>query len=266
MTMPLGFTSVSYHVIPQRRNGRLLIYHNGHRQALGAGKSTIAYFLRRGYGLLVFAMPFEGFNTNPRTVSTRCGRVTVQPGGDTTYHDRMACLPRALRYFVEPVVLGINYSRRFDYHLTAMTGLSGGGWTTVVTAALDARIRRSYPVAGTSPHIISPQCFNVPPVPSCFGDFEQTAPAFYRIANYLELYTLGSWGRGRKQLAINNVYDSCCFAGTSFREWRPPVRAALRRLDSGTFDAIGDMTHRGHLVSKFTLRTIEHDLRREPSR
>jgi len=65
-------------------------------------------------------------------------------------------------------------------------------------------------------------------------------------------------------VTINNVYDPCCFSGTSYREWRPLVRAALRRLGRGEYDALGDATHRGHLVSGFPLRVIESDLDRPP--
>lgn len=87
-------------------------------------------------------------------------------------------------------------------------------------------------------------------------------PGLYRIANYLELYTLGGWGLGRKQVAINNVYDPLHFSGRSHEEWRPLVQAALRHLGSGVYDAIGDTTHRAHDVSDFARRAIESDLER----
>jgi hypothetical protein len=271
VSMPLGFRSVAYHVVPRRANGGLLIYHNGHKQGLAFGKPTIAHFLNRGYALLVLAMPLAGYNTNPEEVETPCGRVEMGDGGDWRHHNPMACLPFAFRYFLEPVAVALNYTRRFDYRVTAMTGLSGGGWTTVIYAALDPRVRRSYPVAGSQPHNITDRlCPGDSPVivTTCFGDFEQRSPSFYRIANYFELYTLGGWGRGRKQLAIHNVYDRCCFAGRHYREWTPPVRAALRRLGSGAYSAVGDSTHQAHLVSAFTLRVIEKDLEQtlEPSR
>jgi len=95
-------------------------------------------------------MPFKGFNTNPKTVETSCGRVRLEHGSASAYHDALACLPFPLRYFVEPVAIGLNYTRRLGYALTAMAGLSGGGWTTMLYAALDPRVQRSYPVAGSA--------------------------------------------------------------------------------------------------------------------
>jgi hypothetical protein len=264
--LPLGFTSVAYHLIPRRANRRLLIYHNGHDQDFFDGERVVAHFLARGYALLVFAMPYEGLNTNPDTIETKCGRVELAPAGSRTAHESLACVPQPFRYFLEPVAVGLNHTSALGYTRTAMVGLSGGGWTTVVYAALDPRVQYSYPVAGSRPfHITARNCPGDTPdaVAPCFGDFEQRMPDFYRIANYLELYTLGAFGPGRRQLAINNVYDPCCFSGTSYEEWRPLVQTALRRLGAGEYDAIGDTTHRRHIVSPFALRTIEADLRRD---
>jgi hypothetical protein len=257
IAMPLGFTSIAYHLIPRRANGRLVVYHNGHQQDL-----------ERGYAVFVFAMPFAGFNSNPETVYTRCGPVALE-FEPRLNHDTLACLPRPHRYFIEPIAVALNYARRFGYSLIAMMGLSGGGWTTVLAAALDPRIDRSYPVAGSRPHYVTARTCpgnNPTNVFHCFDDFEQRDPGLFRIANHLELYALGGWGLGRKQLSINNVYDPCCFDGTSYHEWTPRVRKALRHLGTGDFDAAGDTTHREHLVSEFSLRLIESDLARAEKR
>lgn len=75
-----------------------------------------------------------------------------------------------------------------------MMGLSGGGWTTVLYAALDPRIMRSYPVAGSWPIYLRFAS------PRDWGDYEETIPELYKTVNYLEMYILGSYGEGRKQL------------------------------------------------------------------
>jgi hypothetical protein len=267
IALPLGFTSVAYHVLPERANGGLLIYQNGHAQDFVDGKTTVAYFLERGWTLLVFAMPYAGFNTNPETKDTPCGRVELAFAGRSTEHDTLACVPRPLRYFLEPVAVGLNYASTLGYQRTVMVGLSGGGWTTVAYSALDPRIQRSYPVAGSRPlHISARTCPGKTPetVARCFGDLEHRLPGLYRIANYLELYTLGATGAGRSQLAIYNVYDSCCFTGRSYEDWRRQVQGAVRRLGCGAYDAVGDTTHREHIVSEWALRVIESDLERRP--
>jgi dienelactone hydrolase len=263
IALPRGFTSVAYHVVPRQANGRLLIYHNGHNESLLHGKWIAARFLERGYAVLVFAMPLTGFSTNPVAVETQCGRVELAPTEDRTVHDTFACLEAPLRYFLEPVVVALNYTRGLHYEHTAMVGLSGGGWTTVLSAALDPRVDDSYPVAGSEPaHIAARGCPDAEgqQVAECFGDFEQRWPDLYRVANYLELYVLGGWGPGRRQLAIYNVFEPCCFEGTAYEEWRPRVRSALRRLGSGEYAVVGDRTHHTHQLSPFALRVIEADL------
>ena len=56
-----------------------------------------------------------------------------------------------LRYFIEPVVLTANWAVAQGYADINMAGLSGGGWTTTVAAAIDKRITASFPIAGSVP-------------------------------------------------------------------------------------------------------------------
>ena len=56
-----------------------------------------------------------------------------------------------LRYFIEPVVLTANYAVAQGYEEINMAGLSGGGWSTTFAPAVDKRIKRSFPIAGSVP-------------------------------------------------------------------------------------------------------------------
>ena len=89
-----------------------------------------------------------------------------------------------MRYFLEPVVLAVNYAVNvLKYKHIAMVGLSGGGWTTTIAAAIDSRITLSMPIAGSMPKTRStfyPQY--VPDFPEGSrqgegggGDFEQNS-------------------------------------------------------------------------------------------
>src|SRR5206468_3419492 len=110
--------------------------------------------------------------------------------------------------FLEPVAVALNYiAPRHPFRSISMIGISGGGWTTTLYAAVDPRVSRSYPVAGSLPHYLASDA------PQNWGDYEQTLPELYRTANYLELYILGGYGRGRAQLQVLNKYDPCCFNG-----------------------------------------------------
>src|SRR5882724_11589473 len=61
----------------------------------------------------------------------------------------------AVRFFVEPIAAALNcLLADGGYRSVYMVGLSGGGWTTTLYAAIDPRVRRSYPVAGSLPQYL----------------------------------------------------------------------------------------------------------------
>jgi hypothetical protein len=95
-----------------------------------------------------------------------------------------------------------------DGYDIAVGGLSGGAWTTVVTAAVDPRMRLSIPVAGSAPGFREP-CFPGHVTEACkFLDFEQRE-LFHVAHDYDTLYVLGASGSHRAQLAIYNLHDPC---------------------------------------------------------
>lgn len=120
-------------------------------------------------------------------------------------HDHLLVLNEgaaALRYFLEPVAAAVNLvAARWPDLPVSMVGLSGGGWTTTVYAALDERVRLSVPVAGSLPNVLRVWG------QGDRGDFEQTHPA---LPDYLDLYALATTG-ARRQVQVLVDGDPCCF-------------------------------------------------------
>src|SRR4051794_4575344 len=118
-------------------------------------------------------------------------RVNLPPAGvvDLRGHDTLPLYAQVyfgspVHYFMDPVVTVVNYLRaQYAYTSISMVGLSGGGWATTLAAALDPRISRSFPVAGSLPLELR--------TPEERGDWEQAVPELYAIASYLDLYVLG---------------------------------------------------------------------------
>ena len=81
-------------------------------------------------------------------------------------------------------------------------------------------------------------------------------PEFYRIANYLELYTMGAVGPGRSQLQILNQLDSCCFAGPKWETYASHIEARVTELGSGTYRLFMDDTHMEHQISDVAMEQI----------
>lgn len=242
--MDYGLNSIAYHFLPEKANNKLFLYHQGHRGDFVLGKDTIKALLDRGYSVMAFSMPLLGMNNKPVVDLERFGKFHL------VKHDHMKLLKSPIRFFVEPIVVAINYGKSLGYKQVNMIGISGGGWTTTVCAALDTRIRHSYPVAGTLPFYLRSDS------PRDWGDYEQNLPDLYNIANYLELYVLGAFGQGRAQIQILNQYDSCCFAGIKYRTYELTMREIMRSLDKGKFDIFLDTSHKDHMISGEALKVV----------
>lgn len=183
----------------------LAIYHGGHKQKAEEGFGVIA-LRRAGFDVLAISMP----------------------EGD---HARFASEDHPLRPFLEPVATSLNYAlAQKAYSEVIMAGLSGGGWTTVLYAAMDPRIQRSYPVAGTLPEYLRPV------VKNSIGDYEQTLPGL--SVGYIDLYLMGA-SEGREQFQVQIRHDPCCFSGDLAHTYRPFVE---RRADElgGQFGLVID--------------------------
>ena len=260
--MATNLQGLAYHFIPQRPNFELVVVHHGHACTLdddpapadvGYGmQRTIRALLREGYGVLGVFMPH------------------MRPGDCTGGHEAMfnlATTGSPIKYFLEPTALSLNYlqsrhrSDQFPkYRTFHMTGLSGGGWTTTIYAAIDPRIRCSFPVAGTIPLYLR--------TGGSIGDREQFEPSCYSIAGYPDLYILGGCGPGRTQVQILVRRDDCCFgeaqhdakaSGTSYaeamREYENRVQAALKKI-GGSFRLEIDETAPSHMISHHTIEEV----------
>ena len=89
-----------------------------------------------------------------------------------------------------------------DAKRCAMTGLSGGGWQTIILTALDERITHSVPVAG---YMSMKLRLNFMPD---IGDYEQFPPDLGLWAEYQLLTAMVA---PRPMLQILNERDECCF-------------------------------------------------------
>jgi hypothetical protein len=242
--MDYGLNSIVYHFLPKEANGKLFIYQQGHRGDFVQGKDTIKALLSKGYSVMALSMPLLGMNNQPVVDLERFGRFHL------VKHDHMKLLKSPIRFFVEPVVVAINYGEKLKYDQMNMTGISGGGWTTTVCAAVDTRIKHSYPVAGTLPLYLRSDSQRD------WGDYEQNVPDLYNIANYLELYVLGAFGEGRAQIQLLNQYDSCCFAGIKYRTYEHTMKEVMSNLGKGRFDIFLDDSHKEHKISTESLKVL----------
>ena len=258
--MRTGLQGLAFHFVAERPNRELVVVHHGHACTLDDDPSpadvgyglqrTINGLLREGYGVLGVFMPH------------------MRPGDCAGGHDAMfatATPGSPIKYFLEPTAISLNHLKtrsragRFpSYRGFHMTGLSGGGWTTTVYAAIDPTIRCSFPVAGTIPLYLRTK--------GSVGDREQFEPTFYGLAGYPDLYILGAHGRGREQVQILVRRDDCCFGeaqhdtqtsgmayAEALRDYERRVRASLEEIGRGSFRLEIDETAPSHMISHHTV-------------
>lgn len=103
-----------------------------------------------------------------------------------------------------------------DAKRVAVSGLSGGGWQTIIISALDERVTLSNPVAGYSSFKTRVRNH------SDLGDSEQTPVDLATTADYAQLTAMRA---PRPTLLTFNAKDNCCFATPHAL---PPLLAAAR--------------------------------------
>ena len=246
--MEYGVNSIAYFFIPHESNNKLIIYHHGHAGDFMLEKNTLAFFLNNGYSIVGFNMPLIGTNNQPVIETSDFGPVKFISHNQFLLLESSKFSP--IKYFVEPIVLSLNYiDENYEYDDYYMIGISGGGWTTVVYSALDERISDSFSVGGSIPFYLKVDSRDM-------GDYEQTNIDLYQNANYLELYVLSAYGDGRKHVQIFNKNDPCCFSGNGYETYEFVIKDRISQLGEGNFQVFIDDSHKEHKISENALRII----------
>jgi dienelactone hydrolase len=95
-----------------------------------------------------------------------------------------------------------------DPKRVAVTGLSGGGWQTIVLSSLDQRVTLTVPVAGYSALVQRLAQAN------SIGDLEQNPTDLVQYADYSHLTAMMV---PRPTLLIYNDKDNCCFVSSTVK-------------------------------------------------
>lgn len=267
--MEHGFTSTAYHFVPEKSNNRLFIYHQGHHKEgfLKRGMKVITRLVEEGYAVLAFSMPATGINESPAKVNV--GKYAWENREDQSTVDIHTSYRRLenptfspLKLYLHPLTVGLNYAlSTYTYERVSMMGISGGGWTTTIYAALDTRIRSSYPVAGTLPAYL----FEIYPN-AILNDNTDNDPKGYEYGHeifmdvgYLKLYVLGAVGKGRYRRQILNQFDRCCAKGVSAYSYAPYVSESVTSLGVGGNYSLAILPQMEHAIGEAALAVIFQD-------
>jgi hypothetical protein len=244
---PASVHGLADHFIPNGGSNKLVILNPGHTCRYTPtpfqDAQAVLELLADGYAVLATYMPLY-------TPMQCIGVYGINPPWRS--HNDLFDASQALRpangadpfiYFLDPVRRTLNYAlKKYTYASIAMMGLSGGGWTTTVYAALDTRITTSVPIAGSEPLYMS--LAGDVEGQDAFGDGND----FYSViggnvvTHYKDLYVLGAYGAGRRQTQVLNRNDDCCYGQNGYigtgaweRAYELQVRQKLQALGAGAF-------------------------------
>lgn len=223
-TVYMDYTLTSKFDYYDNGNNNLIIFHRGHGDDLFRCQDFIDGSINKGYDVVVFSMPLKAPNYNSNFESHNDIGYTI---GVKNGH--------FIRYFIYPVIVFLNtYAEKYDNII--MSGVSGGGWSTVMMAAIDNRIDYSFPVAGSIPLYMRDRSIDS-------WDNEQDSKSFYSKITYLDMYAMAN-----DQIQINNAFDPCCYSNYSNR--LSHYRYFLKNFSKGSWDQYIDFSHREHDFSK----------------
>ncbi|CAE7605612.1 LPEAT1 [Symbiodinium microadriaticum] len=181
-----------------RKGKTLVLFHNGHGMSKGCPTygdtdGSADWLNQMGFDVATVMMPFKDCNSDPH--DPRSLHAWFQPFEDEG--------KPWVQYFLEPVINTINFAiDSLAYERIIMMGLSGGGWTTTLAAAVDPRIVLSIPIAGSLPCDFRHTSW----------DFEQfCSDRWAQIGNYTALYVLAALEKDRASVQMLHESDPCCF-------------------------------------------------------
>ena len=250
--MEYGIDSVSYLLLPEESNQKLILYHHGHDGDFILGSDTIQFFLERNFTVLAMTMPLVGMNNQPIVGIDGFGEMKL------ISHDQFNLLEKnkfnPMKLFINPIQVNLNYlDKEYDFKRYSIIGLSGGGWIGLVYSAIDDRISDSFSIASSLPFYLRVDARDV-------GDYEQTNVNLYKITNYLELYVLAAYGDDRKHIQIFNKDDPCCYSGIGYESYEFFIKDKLVELGKGSFQILIDDTHNEHKISDTMLEYIRTNI------
>jgi hypothetical protein len=250
--MEYGINSVSYLLLPEESNEKLILYHHGHDGDFLLGKDTIQFFLERNFTVLAMTMPLVGMNNQPTVEIDGIGEMKLVSHDQLRFLEKNSFNP--MKLFIHPIQVSLNFlEKEYDFKRYSIIGLSGGGWTGIVYSAIDDRISDSFSVASSMPFYLRVDERDI-------GDYEQTNIDLYKISNYLELYVLTAYGDDRKHIQIFNKDDPCCYSGNGYESYEFFIKDKLVKLGKGSFQILIDDTHNEHKISDTMLEYIRTNI------
>lgn len=192
-----GFMSTALLYEPAHLDGKApaILDVNGH----GAGGKAVQHKQKRCInqarrGIMALSLEWMGFGELTSAENAHNDIALLDLAGENGVGLFYLAMRRGLDYLYD--------DPRVDRERIGVTGLSGGGWQTMLLSSLDERVGPALPIAGFSSLTTAIEH------PNYAGDAEQNSPDMRAEADYALLMAARA---PRPTLLIYNSVDSCCF-------------------------------------------------------
>lgn len=258
VTVSRGFVSRLYRFMPTTyrnptsgRGAVIVSAGHGHIGTTPPYEASIKWLVASGYEVWTVDMPVSGLNVTPVTIADPdLGNLQIRS------HDDMQAMRtptfNPLRIFMEPVTAIVNDLAARGITNVGMFGLSGGGWTTTLYAALDTRVLAAYSIAGTMPIYARSWA----PPHNAIGDWEQREIPALGV-DYTDLYILAA--QNRRFVNIHNLGDDCCFGGAVANHYHTAVNSVVTTV-GGSYATVIDNTASSHTITSWAGNWFRLDL------
>lgn len=202
-----AFVNYAYRFMVEEHPGRLnrlVIVHQGHGEpGSNLVDETVAQFLVNGFDVLYCGMPLVGGNAGP-DVHHQAAVVQGCVHDCFGHLERPGFNPLSLLLNQLPTAIDTAIQLNGDsYDDLTMIGISGGGYTTTLYAAVDVRINTSISVAGTMPHELRNQ--------GDWGWEDAEQQSIFSICTFPQIYVLCSTSEQnnvRRHFQFYNMHDA----------------------------------------------------------
>lgn len=219
----------------------------------------IQRLLHLGWNVVIVQMPQIFAQPSPPNAPDPAGEIDHGAFG----YPREAVDPGYLRTFLAPT-LYVKQALKTTYGFStfAMIGISGGGWTTLMVAALDTEIRAAFSVAGSG-------TYDIFPLGAPVRDYEQealpesislpTRPCYaFLPQDYRDLYAMA--GDNNRFMRLVYIDGDLFWPSAGKHALIDAVAAAADARVNGTVAVSYDTSQSVHEISNFTGDLICSDL------
>jgi len=240
--MEFGVDSKADYYQSKENNKNLIIFASGHDQNEKNNNKKINFFLKNGYDILKIDMPLKANNSKPIVYIDNLGPLVIG------HHDRFKFLEgkmegHPLKFFIEPVVVFLNYLKLNNkYENVSMVGFSGGGWSTLVSSAIDKNINYSFIVAAPKPLMFKN--------PYKYDCYELSHKIFSTLVNYFDLYIMSSFGSKNALIEIVNINEKNNYSHYLYEK---PINDSLNKIGEGLFEIQVNKNTFNHYLSHESL-------------